>query len=283
MLIFGKFRRNTADLVAFLERFVTFGTLDSPHNGGYPKAQADWRVFVTLNSGDGYSMKGAKMFRPIRRSMLHLFAMLAMGSLAHADVTLSTSTNPTADFGNRLNSLLSAESRTVGGIDARAMKRLIDAPSAGPVRYSREWLDSMRPVKGGKNWSCLTEALYFEARGETVRGMFAVAEVILNRVDDPRYPGSVCGVVNQGTGKKFRCQFTYTCDGRPENMSDKRAYERVGKVARIMLDGADRKLTSGATHYHTKAVKPKWSRVFPRTATIGYHHFYRQPSRLASN
>ncbi len=215
---------------------------------------------------------------------MQLLAMAALGTMAHADVTVSTSTNPTADFGNRLNSLLSAESRAVGNLDSRVMKRLIDAPEASGKRlYSRAWIDSAKPAKGGKNWACLTEALYFEARGETVRGMFAVAEVILNRVDDPRYPNSVCGVVNQGTGKKFRCQFTYTCDGRPENMADKRARERVGKVARIMLDGGQRALTSGATHYHTKAVKPKWSRVFPRTATIGYHHFYRQPSRLASN
>ncbi len=149
------------------------------------------------------------MLGPMRRSLVHVFAMLAVSSMAHADVTLSTSTNPTADFGNRLNSLLSAEGRTVDNIDAKAMKRLIDAPRAsGQVQYSRGWLDQRRPAKGGKAWACLTEALYFEARGETVRGMFAVAEVILNRVDDPRYPSSVCAVVNQGTGKKFRCQFT---------------------------------------------------------------------------
>ncbi len=215
---------------------------------------------------------------------MQVIAVAALGTMAQADVTVSTSTNPTADFGNRLSSLLSAEGRAVGEMGSRQMKRLIEAPQAAEKGvYSRTWLDAAKPASGGKNWACLTEALYFEARGETVRGMFAVAEVILNRVDDPRYPGSVCGVVNQGTGQKFRCQFTYTCDGRPENMNDKRARERVGKVARIMLDGADRPLTDGATHYHTKAVKPKWSRVFPRTATIGYHHFYRQPSRLASN
>ncbi len=213
---------------------------------------------------------------------MQVIAVAALGTMAQADVTVTTSTNPTADFGNRLSSLLSAESRAVGNMDSRAMKRLFEAPDSKGV-YSRTWLDRAAPATGGKNWGCLTEALYFEARGETVRGMFAVAEVILNRVDDPRYPGSVCGVVNQGTGQKFRCQFTYTCDGRPENMNDKRAFERVGKVARIMLDGGERSLTDGATHYHTKAVNPKWARVFPRTATIGYHHFYRQPSRIASN
>ena len=207
----------------------------------------------------------------------------AVGTAALADVVLTTSTNPTAEIGTRLNSLFQAESRAVKGIDGRAMKRLTETPkSEEGGLYSRKRLDAVKSAKGGKTWSCLSEALYFEARGETVRGMFAVAEVILNRVDDPRYPGSVCGVVNQGTGKRFRCQFTYTCDGRPETIADIRAYERVGKVAKIMLDGATRRLTEGATHYHTKAVKPRWSKVFPRTATIGYHHFYREPSRLAS-
>ena len=112
--------------------------------------------------------------------------------------------------------------------------------------------------------------------------MFAVAEVILNRVDDARYPDTVCDVVNQGTGERFRCQFTYTCDGRPENIGDAQAYDRVAKVARLMMDGEERRLTDGATHYHTKSVRPKWAKVFPRTTTIGYHHFYREPSRIAS-
>ena len=139
----------------------------------------------------------------------------------------------------------------------------------------------MPVVDGGQQWACLTEALYFEARGESVEGIVGVAEVILNRVDDRRYPSSVCGVVNQGTGERYRCQFTYTCDGRPETITELGAHAKVGKIARIMLDGAPRTLTDGATHYHTKSVNPRWSRAFPRTATIGYHIFYREPSRLA--
>ncbi|MCG6883940.1 MAG: cell wall hydrolase [Silicimonas sp.] len=206
-----------------------------------------------------------------------------MAGAAQADVTVSTSTNPTASLQSRIGSLMDAESGTARGMNARTMKRLTAVPRGDDdTPYSKGRIDRMRKASGGKPWSCLTEALYFEARGETVQGMFAVAEVILNRVDDARYPDTVCGVVNQGTGERFRCQFTYTCDGRPETIADARAFERVGKVARIMLDGEDRRLTGGATHYHTKSVKPKWSRVFERTTTIGYHHFYRQPDRLAS-
>ncbi len=224
------------------------------------------------------------MVRPLCRSLALFVAIVSVVSTADADVTLSTSTNPKAEFCSRLNTLLRAEGDAVKSIDGVAMKRLIDAPKSRPGvdPYSQERLDRISKASGGKSWACMAEALYFEARGETLRGMFAVAEVILNRVDDPRYPSSVCGVVNQGTGERFRCQFTYTCDGRPETIGDTRAYQRVGKVAKIMMDGEPRRLTKGATHYHTKAVKPRWSRVFPRTATIGYHHFYREPSRIAS-
>ena len=173
---------------------------------------------------------------------------------AGADVILGTSNNPTVELDSRLSHLFDAESRSIKTLHQRGMSRLVKAPEgAADSLRSREALDAMPVAKGGKEWSCLTEALYFEARGETVKGMFGVAEVILNRVEDPRYPASVCGVVNQGTGEKFRCQFTYTCDGRPEVIGEKRSYALVGKIAKVMLAGAPRILTDGATHYHTKA------------------------------
>ncbi|MDO6589052.1 cell wall hydrolase [Loktanella sp. D2R18] len=148
--------------------------------------------------------------------------------------------------------------------------------------YNAEYLATQSVASGGAQWECLAEALYFEARGESVEGLFAVGEVILNRVDSSAYPGTLCGVINQGTGRRYACQFTYTCDGRAEVISEPRAWERVGKVARILIDGAPRVLTGGATHYHTKAVSPSWAQRFPRTASIGSHYFYRQPVRTAS-
>ncbi len=150
-------------------------------------------------------------------------------------------------------------------------------------RYSRDWVRSQPRASGGSEWHCLTEALYYEARGESVKGQFAVAEVILNRVDSKRYPNSVCGVVKQGSHRKTGCQFSYKCDGRPEVFGERKAYENVGKVAKVMLKGAPRPLTDGATHYHTRNVKPKWARKLHHTAKIGVHHFYRKPTRLSKN
>lgn len=226
--------------------------------------------------------------RPVSRVMA-VIAAFALTSPATADVTLSSSNNPTVDLNERLGAVFGAERKTMNSMRSSDMARLIVAPSRDETGgkgaegdfLSRTYLDAMPAASGGKEWACLAEALYFEARGESIRGMFGVAEVIMNRVDDPRYPGTVCGVVNQGTGERYRCQFTYTCDGRPEVIHEPAAYRLVGKVAKLMIDGAPRLLTKGATHYHTKAVNPRWSRVFPQTTSIGTHLFYREPSRSA--
>ena len=157
-------------------------------------------------------------------------------------------------------------------------------PAQGQISYSQTWLDTLpRPKLTHDDMRCLSEALYFEARGESIRGQFAVAEVILNRVDSALYPDTVCGVIHQGTGRKYQCQFTYTCDGIPDVIHEKEAYDVSVKVASVMVNGAPRALTEGATHYHTKAVNPNWARKFPRTATIGVHHFYRHPMETAQN
>ena len=140
---------------------------------------------------------------------------------------------------------------------------------------TEEWLMAQTGPTGGEDWQCLTEAIYFEARGESLDGQIAVAEVILNRVDSPLYPRTVCGVVKQrGSGG---CQFSYICDGRTDRMREKQAADLAGRIARAMLDGAPRILTDGATSFHTRTVRPSWSRRYIQTASIGAHIFYRKP------
>ena len=218
----------------------------------------------------------------------------ALTNTAFADVNVSTRGNPTADLeptpsGIAPEELAQARPQERPGPDAprtgfdmltwkESLPVWGDLPAAtSEVEYSTVWLDAQPEVssQGDEEWECMTEALYFEARGESVEGMFAVAEVILNRAESPYWPDTVCGVVRQGTGEKWQCQFSYYCDGIDEVYSEPRAHQRVGKVARAMLDGADRPLTGGADHYHTKAVAPYWAEVFARTTTIGEHHFYR--------
>lgn len=147
-------------------------------------------------------------------------------------------------------------------------------PAALTDRITEDWLMARPAPDGDAEWQCLTQALYFEARGESLDGQIAVAEVILNRVDSPLYPRTVCGVVKQrGNGG---CQFSYVCNGKTK-MGEKRAADLAGRIARAMLDGAPRLLTDGATHFHTRGVRPSWAKRFAKTAAIGAHLFYRQP------
>ena len=139
---------------------------------------------------------------------------------------------------------------------------------------TEDWLMAQPRPEGDAEWQCLTEAIYFEARGESLQGQIAVAEVILNRVDSPLYPRTVCGVVRQrGSGG---CQFSYICDGRTDRMREKAPADLAGRIARAMLDGAPRVLTEGATHFHTRSVRPSWSKRYAHTTTIGAHLFYRK-------
>lgn len=227
---------------------------------------------------------------PMRWAMLVIALIGFTSSAVHADVILSQSNSSRIDLDDHVEEVFRAEEKAVpvpgpaGSYEVPArIQNTLGVRSPRFMRYDTAFLDALPKATGGEQWRCLSEALYFEARGEEVEGIFAVAEVILNRVDSPVYPDSVCDVVYQGTGRQFECQFTYSCDGKKETITDKVAYARVAKVARLMLDGAPRSLTGGATHYHTRSVHPRWSRVYPETVRIGYHIFYRQPDRYALN
>lgn len=192
-----------------------------------------------------------------------------------------------------VKNLAKIEARGVSSVGSERMASLATSSAsltlassggiADEVVFTRAWLASQPKAKGSSEFQCLAEALYFEARGETVKGQFAVAEVIRNRVKSSRFPNTYCGVINQGTGKKHQCQFSYTCDGHPEVVAEPAAFARVAKVARATIDGKSPDITNGATFYHTTAVRPSWSRKFTNTARFGVHLFYARGARTASN
>lgn len=205
--------------------------------------------------------------------------LLTMIAVMAATITMGKSV--AAETG--LDSLIEREQASLSAVPARKFSGFFgfrtnpfkSRRSDLQVEYSKTWLDTQPKAEGGEQFACLAEALYFEARGETVKGQFAVAEVILNRVKSAQFPNTLCGVIKQGTGRKYQCQFTYTCDGYKEVINEKKAYQRVAKVARAALDGLRTELTEGATYYHTTAVRPRWSRTFTNTTRIGVHLFYR--------
>jgi len=128
---------------------------------------------------------------------------------------------------------------------------------------------------------CLVEAIYFEGRSEELIAQLAIANVIIERVRLPNYPNTVCKVVRQGRYYKgnpirHKCAFSYWCDGKSERMYNKRAKETAIKVAAMAMNGILVEITLEATHYHTRAVSPYWSRHERITylGSLGSHLFY---------
>lgn len=219
-------------------------------------------------------------------------AVMALGFLtgaAFAEVTVSSATNPTASLGTEVASLMKAEHATVVALATDELSEIARGPKAAAktmasakadgaapeglqVEYTYAWLMAQSAPQDGAEWDCLRKALYFEARGEGLKGQYAVAEVILNRVDSAQYPNTVCAVVGQGGSGS--CQFSYACDGASDAMYERSAVEVAGRIAAVMLNGGSRSLTLGATYFHSKAVYPAWANDFTRTASIGAHLFY---------
>ncbi len=122
---------------------------------------------------------------------------------------------------------------------------------------------------------CLALNIYHEARGEPPEGQLAVAHVVLNRTSDTRFPNHVCDVVKDGGEKiRYRCQFSWWCDGRSDAATDRAAWRASRKTAWAVLSGRVTDPTSGALWYHANYVRPDWADTKNRVATIGSHIFY---------
>ena len=129
---------------------------------------------------------------------------------------------------------------------------------------------------------CLAQNIYYEARGSSYADQLAVADVVLNRVNDSRYPDSICKVVRQGirnadgSMRRNHCQFSWYCDGKSDWPTNNDAWVKAQQIAFNMLLYRDfRGITEGATHYHATYVDPKWARDLQLVGRIGVHVFYR--------
>ena len=146
------------------------------------------------------------------------------------------------------------------------------------VEGDHDWMKQPLPksVFSSAEQKCLATAIYFEARGEEVKGQAAVAQVILNRVRNPAYPASVCDVVYQNDSWINRCQFSFACDGIPDVIADRRAY-RLAKDVAMAVTGGKIFLpeVASSTHYNATYVSPRWARSMERMTQIGSHIFYR--------
>jgi spore germination cell wall hydrolase CwlJ-like protein len=160
-------------------------------------------------------------------------------------------------------------------IQARVQERLSVASLAG---FHSEQLSGA--TERARETRCLAEAIYYEARGESVVGQLAVAEVVVNRVRSKHYPDTFCDVVYEGSYRSTGCQFTFTCDGSLRHRPFGAAWRQANVVAGGVIAGFARPMTHSATHYHTNEVDPYWSGSLIETTRIGAHIFYRFPNRV---
>ena len=124
---------------------------------------------------------------------------------------------------------------------------------------------------------CLTNAIYYEAALEPADGQRAVAQVVLNRVRDPNFPKSICGVVYQGWDRVTGCQFSFTCDGALVRTPIAAIWRENRKIAEAALNGFVMPAVGLATHYHADYVAPYWAPNLVKVSQIGAHIFYRWP------
>ena len=135
---------------------------------------------------------------------------------------------------------------------------------------------------------CLALNTYHEAKNQSTVGQIATAQVVMNRVEDRRFPNTVCEVVKQGPTRpswedpnkeypiKHRCQFSWYCDGKSDVPKNEKAWKKAQDVAFLVLyDKIKLDVTEGATHYHATYVKPAWAKTKKRTTQIEKHIFYR--------
>lgn len=156
------------------------------------------------------------------------------------------------------------------GATDNQLGELIDVgPSAKPFFTAGTGTSHTRALQ------CLAQAVHYEAASESEAGQRAVAQVVLNRVSHPSWPGSVCGVVYQGSQRSTGCQFTFTCDGSLARKAGGASWARSQRIAADALAGKVYAPIGHATHYHTLWVNPYWAKTLDHVGTIGAHHFYK--------
>jgi spore germination cell wall hydrolase CwlJ-like protein len=167
-----------------------------------------------------------------------------------------------------------AREETASGGETIARKGQVTGEGQHPMSPAeRLRLDEKGRARAVK---CLTAAIYFEARGEPVRGQIAVAQVVMNRVFSGYYPNTVCGVVYQNANRHLACQFTFACDGISDVVREPDAWERAKRIAAETIDGQLWLPEVGkATHYHAYWVHPSWVHEMTRMYKLGVHTFYR--------
>lgn len=128
--------------------------------------------------------------------------------------------------------------------------------------------------------TCLSRTIYWEAKGGASEDMEAVANVVLNRLGNKDFPDTVCQVVKQGS-EKSPCQFSWWCDGRPDQVEEENRYTVAKEIARKALNQQLPDRTNGALFFHDRSASVDWSKTYIKTKEIGSFTFYKPKSVAA--
>ena len=224
---------------------------------------------------DGFSFKTSSLF----------FGSSSLGSSAgnmerwqpgeEPMIVLPVGPDPDMKVMASLPAIVEAPPRAAESGESIAPKGEVNADNQR-ARTPAERLGLLDEKSRAKSEKCLTEVVYFEARGEAVRGQIAVAQVVLNRAFSGFYPNTVCGVVYQNKHRHLACQFTFACDNNADVVREPDMWDRARKIAKAMLDG---QLwlpeVAKSTHYHAYWVRPSWVNEMKKRYKFGVHTFYR--------
>jgi spore germination cell wall hydrolase CwlJ-like protein len=245
---------------------MLIGHSDSPPQRGFERTaqsavpEGDRKVAVAAGARD----QGKPALVPKRNPMRDAGAGTAPSAIAYANVESREATE--------------APFRAVLGMP-RSKPEIAPPPSPLKEPTTHAWFDDPIPesARSTKEQKCLAEAIYFEARGEPLRGQQAVAQVVVNRLKNPAYPKTVCGVVYQNKSKRHRCQFSFACDGIRDVVKQGEAWDTAQLLAGQVLASEVEPLAEvgAATHYHATYVRPRWARKMRKMQKIGHHIFYK--------
>src|SRR5579872_6751869 len=248
-----------------------------PLHGHKTSPDTETALFGQNSSQDGFSVQTASLF----------FGSNALGGPLETMerwqpgeesvvVAPRTSTDPDMKAMASLHSTAGEEaSKGVESGESVAPKGEVNSEDQR-VKTPAERLGLLDEKLRARSEKCLAEAVYFEARGEAVRGQIAVAQVVLNRAFSGFYPTTVCGVVYQNKHRHFACQFTFACDNVADVVREPDMWDRAKKIAKAMLDGQIWLPEVGkSTHYHAYWVRPSWVSEMKKMYRFGVHTFYR--------
>src|SRR5579872_2464664 len=257
-----------------------YGALPSieaqPLHGIKNQGNPDPYAFEHDHSGDGFSVKTANLFfgtnslgaplETIERWRPGEEPVVVMPDTADdPDMKMIASLPPTGD----------EASRTAESGESIAAKGEVNSDNQR-AKTPAERLGLFDEKTRAKSEKCLAEAVYFESRGEAVRGQIAVAQVVMNRAFSGFYPTTVCGVVYQNKHRHLACQFTFACDNIADVVREPDMWDRAKKIAKAMLDGQLWLPEVGkSTHYHAYWVRPSWVSEMKKMYKFGVHTFYR--------